>query len=65
MWNRGRPSCLERNRQIQATRERLPAAEVLTFPGGHLTASERPDLLAVAIGDIAARHGVGISCIAH
>ena len=46
-------------RQIAATRERVPQAEVLTFSGGHLTASEHPDLLAVAIRDIAARHGVG------
>ena len=46
-------------RQIAATRERVPQAEVLTFPGGHLTTSEHPDLLAAAIRDIAARHGVG------
>jgi hypothetical protein len=45
-------------RQIPATRERVPQAEVLTFPGGHLTTSEHPDLLAAAIRDIAARHGV-------
>jgi pimeloyl-ACP methyl ester carboxylesterase len=48
------------HRQIQATRERVPGAEVLTFPGGHLTTSEHPDLLAAAIRDIATRHGVGI-----
>jgi pimeloyl-ACP methyl ester carboxylesterase len=47
------------HRQIPATRERVPQAEVLTFPGGHLTTTEHPDLLAVAIRDIAARHGVG------
>ena len=47
------------HRQIQATRERVPGAQVLTFPGGHLTTSEHPDLLAAAIRDIAARHGVG------
>jgi pimeloyl-ACP methyl ester carboxylesterase len=47
------------HRQISATRERVPQAEVLTFPGGHLTTSEHPDLLAAAIRDIAARHGVG------
>src|SRR5262249_33991474 len=47
------------HRQIPATRERVPDAEVLTFPGGHLTTSEHPDLLAAAIRDIAARHGVG------
>ena len=47
------------HRQIQATRERVPGAEVLTFPGGHLTTSEHPDLLATAIRDVAKRHGVG------
>jgi pimeloyl-ACP methyl ester carboxylesterase len=47
------------HRQIQATRERVPQAEILTFPGGHLTTSEHPDLLAAAIRGIAARHGVG------
>ena len=46
-------------RQVQATRQRVPEAEILTFPGGHLTTSEHPDLLAAAIRDIAARHGVG------
>ncbi len=47
------------HRQIAATRERVPGAGVLTFPGGHLTTSEHPDLLAAAIRDIAGRHGVG------
>jgi pimeloyl-ACP methyl ester carboxylesterase len=47
------------HRQIPATRQRVPQAEVLTFPGGHLTTTEHPDLLAAAICDIAARHGVG------
>ena len=47
------------HRQIQATRGRVPEAEVLTFPGGHLTTSEHPDLLAAAIRKVAARHGVG------
>jgi pimeloyl-ACP methyl ester carboxylesterase len=47
------------HRQIQAARERVPQAEVLTFPGGHQTTSEHPDLLAAAIRDIAVRHGVG------
>jgi pimeloyl-ACP methyl ester carboxylesterase len=47
------------HRQIQAARQRVPGAEVLTFPGGHLTTSEHPDLLAAAIRAIAARHGVG------
>ena len=36
----------------------MPRAEVLTFPGGHLTTSEHPDLLAAAIREIAVRHGV-------
>ncbi len=53
------------HRQIVATRERVPQAEVLTFPGGHLTTSEHPDLLAVAIRDIAVRHGVGTPAPAH
>jgi pimeloyl-ACP methyl ester carboxylesterase len=53
------------HRQIQATRERVPEAEVLTFPGGHLTTSEHPDLLAAAIRDIAARHGVGTTATAN
>lgn len=47
------------HRQLQATRERVPQAEILTFPGGHLTTSEHPDLLAAAIRAIAERHGVG------
>jgi pimeloyl-ACP methyl ester carboxylesterase len=47
------------HRQLQATRERVPQAEILTFPGGHLTTSEHPDLLAAAIRDVAERHGVG------
>ena len=51
------------HRQIPATRVRVPQAEVLTFPGGHLTTSEHPDLLAAAIRDIAVRHGVGTSAL--
>ena len=47
------------HRQIPATRERVPQAQVRTFPGGHLTTSEHPDLLAAAIRDVAGRHGVG------
>jgi pimeloyl-ACP methyl ester carboxylesterase len=47
------------HRQIQAARERVPQAEILTFPGGHLTTSEHPGLLAAAIRGIAERHGVG------
>ena len=47
------------HRQIPATRQRVPQVEVLTFPGGHLTTSEHPDLLATEIRHIAARHGVG------
>jgi len=53
------------HRQIPATRERVPDAEVLTFPGGHLTTSEHPDLLAAAIREIAARHGVGAPASSH
>jgi pimeloyl-ACP methyl ester carboxylesterase len=53
------------HRQIAATRERVPQAEVLTFPGGHLTTSEHPDLLAAAIRGIAPRHGVGAPAAAH
>jgi pimeloyl-ACP methyl ester carboxylesterase len=52
------------HRQIQATRERVPQAAVLTFPGGHLTTTEHPELLAAAIRDIATRHGVGSPAIA-
>lgn len=52
------------HRQIQATRERVPEAEILTFPGGHLTTSEHPDLLAAAICGIAERHGVGTTAAA-
>jgi pimeloyl-ACP methyl ester carboxylesterase len=52
------------HRQIPATRQRVPEAEVLTFPGGHLTTSEHPDLLAAAIRDIATRHGVGAAATA-
>ena len=37
----------------------MPQAEILTFPGGHLTTGEHPDLLAAAIREVAARHGVG------
>jgi pimeloyl-ACP methyl ester carboxylesterase len=53
------------HRQIPATRQRVPQANVLTFPGGHLTTSEHPGLLAAAIRDIAARHGVGAPATAH
>jgi pimeloyl-ACP methyl ester carboxylesterase len=41
------------HRQVRATRDRVPEAEVRTFPGGHLTTIEHPDLLAAAIRDIA------------
>ncbi|QGN31610.1 alpha/beta fold hydrolase [Microlunatus sp. Gsoil 973] len=47
------------HRQLPATRIRAPRVEVRTFPGGHLTTSEHPDLLATEIRRIAARHGVG------
>ncbi len=49
--------------QIQAKRDRVPEAEVLTFPGGHLTTSEYPDLVAAAVRDIATRHGVASRAI--
>ncbi|HYZ00497.1 MAG TPA: alpha/beta hydrolase [Candidatus Binatia bacterium] len=49
------------HRQIPATRRRVPEAEILSFPGGHLTTSEHPDLLAGAIRDVADRHGVGMA----
>jgi pimeloyl-ACP methyl ester carboxylesterase len=52
------------HRQIPAARERVPQAEILTFPGGHLTTSEHPDLLAATIRDIADRHGVGTTATA-
>jgi pimeloyl-ACP methyl ester carboxylesterase len=47
------------HRQIPATRERVPQAGILAFPGGHLTTSEHPELLAATIREIAGRHGVG------
>lgn len=47
------------HKQIQAARERVPQAEVMTFPGGHLTTSEHPTVLAAAIREVADRHGVG------
>ena len=46
------------HRQIPAARERVAGAQILIFPGGHLTTAEHPDLLAAAIRDIAVRHGV-------
>ena len=52
------------HRQIPAARERVAGAQILTFPGGHLTTGEHPDLLAAAIRDIAARHGVATPAIA-
>jgi pimeloyl-ACP methyl ester carboxylesterase len=53
------------HKQIPAARERVPGAEILTFPGGHLTTSEHPDLLAEAIREMAARHGVGTPASVH
>lgn len=44
---------------IPTTRERVPEARVLAFPGGHLTTSEHPELLAATIREIAGRHGAG------
>jgi hypothetical protein len=41
------------------------ARKIGPFPGGHLTTSEHPDLLAAAIRDIADRHGVGTPATAN
>jgi pimeloyl-ACP methyl ester carboxylesterase len=57
-WQRSDEDPYE-HRQIPAARQRVPQAEILTFPGGHLTTGEHPDLLAAAIRDIAERHGAG------
>jgi pimeloyl-ACP methyl ester carboxylesterase len=48
-------------RQIVAARERVAAlgVDIQWFPGGHLTTSEHPGLLADAIREIARSHGVG------
>jgi pimeloyl-ACP methyl ester carboxylesterase len=48
-------------RQIIAARERLApfGVDVRMFPGGHLTTSEHPELLADAIRELADAHGVG------
>jgi pimeloyl-ACP methyl ester carboxylesterase len=50
-------------RQIVAARERLSpfGVDIRTFPGGHLTTFEHPELLANAIGELADAHGVGIT----
>ena len=51
-------------RQIVAARERLAPfdVDIRTFPGGHLTTFEHPELLADAIRELADVHGVGQSC---
>jgi pimeloyl-ACP methyl ester carboxylesterase len=48
-------------RQITAARERLAplGVDIQRFPGGHLTTSEHPELLADAIRGLARAHGVG------
>jgi pimeloyl-ACP methyl ester carboxylesterase len=48
-------------RQIVAARERLApfGVDIQWFPGGHLTTSEHPELLAHAISELADAHGVG------
>lgn len=48
-------------RQITAARDRLAplGVDIRTFPGGHLTTSEHPKLLADAIRELARAHGVG------
>ncbi len=50
-------------RQIVAARERLApfGVDIQWFPGGHLTTSEHPELLADAIRGLARVHGVGHS----
>jgi pimeloyl-ACP methyl ester carboxylesterase len=47
--------------QIVAARERLAplGVDIQWFPGGHLTTSEHPELLADAIRELADAHGVG------
>ena len=49
------------SRQIVAAHERLApfGIDIRTFPGGHLTTSEYPELLADAIRGLARAHGVG------
>ncbi len=49
------------HRQIVAARERLApfGVDIQWFPGGHLTTSEHPELLADAIRGLARAHGVG------
>jgi pimeloyl-ACP methyl ester carboxylesterase len=48
-------------RQIVAARERLApfGVDIRTFPGGHLTTAEHPELLADAIRELADARGVG------
>jgi pimeloyl-ACP methyl ester carboxylesterase len=48
-------------RQILAARDRVAPSgvEFRAFPGGHLTTSEHPELLAAAIRELAQFHGVG------
>src|SRR5262249_36291887 len=53
------------HKQIPATRQRVPQAQGLTFPGGHLTTSEHPDPPPAATRAPAARHGVGTPATAH
>jgi pimeloyl-ACP methyl ester carboxylesterase len=53
------------HRQIRAARQRVPQAHFLTFPGGHLTTSEHPALLAAAIRDVATRYGVATAATAN
>ena len=63
-WFAGGQRILYDPGSARARRERVPGAEILTFPGGHLTTGEHPDLLAAAIRDIATRHGVATPAIA-
>lgn len=51
-------------RQIHAAHRRLSpfGVDIQRFPGGHLTTSEHPQLLAEVIRGLARAHGVGESC---
>ncbi|MEU4194447.1 alpha/beta hydrolase [Kribbella sp. NPDC026611] len=46
------------HRQVAASGTRVPEAEIVTFPGGHLITTEQPAMFAAVISRIARRHGV-------
>ena len=54
-------------KSIVAARQRLApyGVDIRMFPGGHLTTSEHPLLLAEAIRELAATHGVGQAAMSH